>query len=88
MFNGTGRQACESFVVRRRNTPPPDHRPVLEFCKTRGLPYDRCVRIALILLQHHLGPHFRVASDDANWEAAKRTCRQHLGYGQEFHLDQ
>jgi hypothetical protein len=86
MFNGVGTQRCEPLVVRQRERPHRDRLRVLSFTKTHRLPYDVCVRVALIILRHHLGQFFEVASDDAHWEAAGALCQKHLGYGQEFRL--
>ena len=85
-FNGAPPQRCESFVVRQRERPQRDHLMVFSFTKTNGLPYDQCVRLALIILQHHLGSDLEVNSDDAHWEDACALCVERLGYGREFHL--
>ena len=86
MFNGVGPERCESMVVRQIERPHRDRLRVLSFTKTNRLPYDVCVRVALIILRHHLGQFFEVTSDDANWEAAGALCQEHLGYGREFRL--
>ena len=85
-FNGVPPQRCESFVVRQRERPQRDHLYVFSFTKTNGLPYDLCVRVALIILQQHLGSDLEVNSDDAHWDEACKLCVEHLGYGREFHL--
>ncbi len=59
---------------------------IFSFTKTNRLPYDLCVRVALIILQHHLDHAFRVASDDTDWESARALCQEHLDYGREFTL--
>ena len=86
-FNGAGAQRCETFLVRQAEIDL-RHRPtVFSFCKTHGLPYDLCVRAALIILRHHLGNAIGVFSDDADWNDACALCQEHLGYGRQFRLD-
>ena len=81
-FNGSERQGLETFAISRSE--PPRNRRELYFCKTNHLPYDLCVQVALIVFAHHIGGAFQVSSDggDADWDAARRICQEHLGYGQ------
>jgi len=51
------------------------------------MPYDICVRAALIVLQHHLGEKFKVGSDDkTGWAEAKQLVAANLSYGDNFTL--
>ena len=98
-FNGVAPRHCESFIVRQIEAPQ-GHRGgglsfskassaarVFSFTKTNLLPYDRCVRVALIILQHHLADLLDVSSDDpGHWDDARAWCQEHLGYGEDFRL--
>ena len=88
MFNGVSPARCEPMLVRQRERPHRDRLRVFSFTKTNRLPYDVCVRVALIILRHHQGQFFEVTSDDVHWEEAGALCQEHLGYGQEFRLGQ
>lgn len=57
---------CETFVIKTTETPRRAGRPVLSYSKTEKLPYDLCVKCALVILKHHLGDHIRVMSDGTN----------------------
>ncbi len=85
-FNGIAPHRCESFVVPRTQRHARPRASIFSFTKTNRLPYDLCVRVALIILQHHLDHAFRVASDDTDWESARALCQEHLDYGREFTL--
>ena len=96
-FNGVAPERSEPFAIDAFEAPPPARgclmfsrstpaSRVFSFTKTHGLPYDRCVRVALIILRHHLGDLLEISSDDADWQEACEFCQEHLGYGQEFHL--
>lgn len=89
VFNGTRGAGCEPFVVRRHEMPRRGRPRVFSYCKTEQLPYDLCVRVALIVLKHCLGTAITVTSDggDAEWQQARDACQEHLGYGQDFRLD-
>jgi hypothetical protein len=88
MFNGVGPEYRECFVVHQLDRRQMNHLQAFSFTKTDGLPYDLCVRVALIILQHHMGKTFFVYSDDQNWEDAMARCQEHLGYGREFRLSE
>ena len=49
------------------------------YCKTDHAPYDLCVQLALIVLNHHLCDAFLVSSDgkDADWAMARSMCQEH-----------
>ncbi|MBE0534542.1 MAG: hypothetical protein IH624_02655 [Phycisphaerae bacterium] len=87
-FNGVERQACEPFCIRTSEQPRRPGRPILSYCKTEHLPYDLCVKCALIILKHHLGDSMKVASDasDPDWDDARNLCQVCLGYGANFRL--
>jgi len=89
LFNGVGAASLETFAIRLEEAGRDADRPVFSFCKTERRPYDLAVQVALIVFNHHLGVEFRVSSDgkDADWDAARRLCQQHLGYGADFRLD-
>jgi hypothetical protein len=86
LFNGVGMERCEAFVVCQCERHKHDRLQVFSFTKTHRRPYDVCVRVALIILRHHLGVSFEVSSDDARWADACTLCQEHLGYGQDFQL--
>ena len=90
MFNGVGDASYETCAICRVEEDPGEGRRVFSFCKTEHRPYDLAVRAVLIVFQHHLRSQFKVSSDDhaSAWEAARQLCQQHLGYGNEFRLDQ
>jgi hypothetical protein len=87
-FNGIKGQDCELFTVRAEECPRNPGRAIFTYCKTENLPYDLCVKCALVILKHHLGDHIQVMSDgsDKDWQDAKHICFTHLGYGQDFVL--
>lgn len=88
-FNGVGAASYETFSIRQAE-PAPDAEPlVFSFCKTAHKPYDLVVQVALIVFWHHLGPQFQVSSDGAesDWDAARKLCQRHRGYGDDFRLD-
>jgi hypothetical protein len=89
IFNGVGDAMHETFAIRLDELDPRDGRQVRSFCKTARLPYDLAVQLALIVFKHYLGQQLRVSSDgeEADWDAARQLCRQHLGYGGDFCLD-
>lgn len=87
VFNGAG-GACEPFEIHQTEFDRRGRKIVWSFCKTEHLPYDLCVQVVLIVMKHHLGDAIVVTSDgtDNDWATARRTCQQHLGYGEEFRL--
>jgi hypothetical protein len=90
IFNGVGTAMYETFDMRLEEEALRDgNRRVFSFCKTERRPYDLAVQVALIVFKHHLIRHLRVSSDgdEAEWDAARRLCQQHLAYGGDFHLD-
>ena len=89
VFNGVGAASLETFAIRLEEADRGAGRPQFSFCKTERRPYDLAVQVTLIVFKHHLGAALRVSSDgrDADWDAARRLCQEHLGYGADFHLD-
>ena len=89
VFNGGAGQNCEPFEISRVEFDRRGRAEVRSFCKTEHLPYDLCVRAALIILKHGLGDRIVVGSDgsDDDWSNAKDAVEKALGYGQEFCLD-
>lgn len=89
MFNGISGQACEPFVIKLVESPKRPGRPIFSYCKTEKLPYDLCVKSALVILKHYLGDQIRVMSDgtDGDWQDAKQLCLSCLKYGSDFRLD-
>lgn len=87
-FNGIKGQSCEAFSIRRLELPRRQNQLVFSYCKTEQLPYDLCVKSALVILKHYLGEHIRVMSDgkDEDWLDAKQVCISRVGYGIEFML--
>ena len=87
-FNGVKGQDCETFVIRRVDLPRKPGRPVFSYCKTEKLPYDLCVRCALVILKHHLGDNIKVTSDgtDEDWKDARNICNGCLGYGLDINI--
>jgi len=57
--------------------------------KTNYRPYDIAVTVCLLIAKHHLGSQIRVSSDgeSKDWEDARVLCKQFLGYGKDFVLD-
>ena len=88
VFNGTDGLGCEPFVFKRTQLPRHGRNIPFSYCKTDHLPYDLCVKSALVILKHYLGKHLRVMSDggDENWLDAKQACMSCVGYGTEFLL--
>ena len=87
-FNGK-QGSCETFKISQIESSRRNEQKVSSHCKTEGLPYDHCVRIALVILKHHLGDDFKVYSDtsDAEWAEARNACQKRLGYRIDFSLD-
>ena len=90
LFNGAAGLTCEDFCFSRTHIPKRKREKAFAYCKTEGLPYDICVRVALIILKHFLGKMIIVASDsqDDNWQKAREFCQTHLGYGKDFELEE
>lgn len=88
LFNGVKGQDCEPFTIRLLEEPRRSSPFVFSYCKTEKLPYDLCVKTALVILKHYLGDHIQVMSDgdDSDWSDAKQMCVSNLGYGAEFML--
>ncbi len=89
IFGGITGYACEPFIIRISEQPRHPGRPLLSYCKTENLPYDLCVKCALIILKHRLGGDISVMSDaeDDDWNDAKHLCLSCLGCGADFTLD-
>lgn len=88
VFAAPGGAGCEPFVCRRVQHDRCGRPVVRSFCKTEHAPYDLCVQGALIVLKHHLGRAITVGSDgDDDWREAVGVCHRHLGYGQDFKLE-
>ncbi len=88
VFNGRAPAACEPFEVAVVEFDRRGCDEVRSYCKTAGMPYDLCVRSALIVLNARLGDSFRVSSDvpENEWEAARRLVVEVLGCGESFRL--
>lgn len=86
VFNGAAPAACEPFEVAAVEFDRRGRQEFFGHCKTEHLPYDLCVRAALIVLHHHLQDAFRVSSDDGEWKAAQEWVSSTLGYGSDFIL--
>ncbi len=88
MFNGVQGQDCEIFSMKRIEEPRRPGAAVLSYCKTEKLPYDVCVRAALVIMKHYLGDHLQVMSDGKmkDWKDAVNICILHLGLGDKFNL--
>lgn len=76
-FNGQSPRCCESFDFRREESDRHNDGVVRSFCKTQRLPYDLCVKVALLFLRRHLGELLTLSSDgeDAEWHDARRLVR-------------
>ena len=87
-FNGRTPLACEAFEIASSEWDRLGNPEVTSFCKTGGLPYDLCVKAALIILNHHLHQHLSVASDQAidGWHSARDIVQVTLGYVPTFAL--
>jgi hypothetical protein len=87
-FNGQTPGACEPFEIARVEFDRRGRPQVWSFCKTERHAYDLCVKVALVILAHHLHGDFSVASDggDEDWASAKRIVQERLGFGDEFSL--
>jgi len=88
IFNGVGGMSCEDFVIQKVQFPSPGRDYVICHCKTEHLPYDICVKAALVILKHHLRDHIRVMSDGKkeDWAEAINICKSCVGYGDDFVL--
>ena len=87
-FNGPDPQGCEPFRIQIYQTPRVPGLAVFSYCKTEKMPYDLCVKSALIVLAHYMGDVLKVMSDipDDGWQDARRLCMDCLGYGNDFLL--
>ena len=84
-FNGKGQAGYETLVI----VPDETH-----FCKTAYKPYDAAVCEVLLVLRHHYGDKFTLASDgfwvsredfkakrlDGCWNQAFRNVKEKFGY--------
>lgn len=88
LFNGTTGTAVEPFEIHQTEFDRRGRSTVRSYCKTELAPYDLCVRIALIILRHHLGDLIEVTSDDRkdNWSTARIWTSHIFGYGNDFAL--
>jgi hypothetical protein len=89
VFNGANGACCEPFEIRQIEFDRRGRPQVTSFCKTQGLPYDLAVKAVLIILKAHLGPDFKVMSDETNerWERASALVTQSLNLQTRFELD-
>lgn len=82
VFNGVRPHACEPFELKVVEFDRRGRQQVSSYCKTENAPYDFCVRLALIVFEHHLrASGFEVSSDDpANdwaapaWSVSRRSA--------------
>jgi len=90
VFNGANGSACEDFVISKIQLARQGRDRVFAYCKTEHLPYDICVQTVLVIFKHHMGDLIKVFSDgdDVDWEKARETCQEYLGYGKEFQLEE
>ena len=60
-----------------------------QYTKTNHRPYDLAVTACLVIAKHHLGDGIIVESNgtEEQWSKATRLCQEHLGYGNDFRLD-
>ena len=86
VFNGVGGFACEPFEIHQQEFDRRGRPETFSFCKTEGLPYDLAVKVALIVLRHHLGTSIEVSSDQCNetWHDARQLVFNVLGFGSDF----
>ena len=85
VFNGRNPQSCEPFEVARTQFDRQGRLNVLCYCKTEQLPYDLCVKVALVILSHYLRE--LIACSDGredDWTTAKGIVQAQLNYGQDF----
>jgi hypothetical protein len=87
-FNGTKGLHCEDFKIKRTDMPRHGRDVVFSFCKTENLPYDLCVKCALVILKHYFDDSIKIRSDGTNedWQDAQDLCQKCLGYGADFKL--
>ena len=88
-FNGSEELACEDFIFSVNQEARRGRERASGYCKTEKLPYDLCVKIALIVLKHHLGDSVTISSDGDNndWREASQICQKTLGYGKNFKIE-
>lgn len=82
-LNGISPEDCESFILdARRSNYIHTSSGLFGFCKTRRLPYDLAVQVALTLARWHAERAMEVRSDGtvAEWENACRLVERELGY--------
>lgn len=87
VVNGVAGVDAEPFEIRRIEFDRRGRAEVFSYCKTEGLPYDICVRAALIILKNHLGDLIKVSSDKPDWRDAIALVQQHMRYGATFSLE-
>ena len=90
IFNGKIGQNCEPFIMRPYEALRRGRDKAFSYCKTEKLPYDICVQCILIISKHYLGHLMLISSDgkEHDWKQAKELCQKHLGYGNEFKLEE
>lgn len=90
IFSGADGVTCEPFEIHQTEFDREGRATKISFCKTRRLPYDLAVKVALIVMKFRLGASFEVFSDESaeSWIPARRVVQESLGYGNDFLLDQ
>ena len=86
IFNGSEGLVCEDFSFYRSQSSRRGRDKAFGYCKTENLPYDLCVKVALIILKHYLNNSISISSDgeDTEWDNARENCQKYLGYGNDF----
>lgn len=99
IFNGVGEQAHETFCLERKREPRQYEQQQIkngkkiffEFTKTARKPYDLAVCSALIIAKQYLNDKISIHSDGSikdEWVYPKKFVQEHLGYGNDFVLDE
>ena len=93
-FNGVEDDGHETFYI-ERNFQRSDERTddtgkFFDFCKTASKPYDVNVCCCLIIFKHYFKDDFDVRSDGDNddWRDASNECKEILGYGKDFSVEE
>lgn len=88
VFNGVSPASCEPFEIARIEFDRRGKPQAWGFCKTEHQPYDLCVQVALVILNHHLGSSIEIGSDGTvdDWSHAIDHVKKLLGYGAGFQL--
>ena len=88
VFNGLGDERYEPFEIHQTEFDRHGRPSIFQFCKTNHAPYDLCVKVALVILNHYMPDELSVSSDgkESDWDDARKICLDAFGFGDGFRL--